>query len=75
MKNCIEISLWKNVEYKNVKFFDIFSFFYYWGKNVEIYEMTLKSTSATKTFDIFSFLKNEFDIFSFLKFEFDIFSF
>ena len=37
--------------------------------------MTLKSSSATKTLDIFSFLKNEFDIFSFLKFEFDIFSF
>ena len=37
--------------------------------------MTLKSSSATKTFDIFSFLKFEFDIFSFLKFEFDIFSF
>ena len=36
--------------------------------------MTLKSSFATKTFDIFSFLKNEFDIFSFLEFEFDIFS-
>ena len=29
--------------------------------------MTLKSNSATKTFDIFSFLKFEFDIFSFFK--------
>ena len=61
------MSLWKNVEYKNVELFDIFSFFCYWRKNVEWYEMTLKSSSATNTFDIFSFLKNEFDIFFLFK--------
>ena len=54
--------------------FDSFSYFCYGGKNVEWYEMTLKSSSA-KTFYIFSFLDVEFLFFSFLKFEFDNFSF
>ena len=50
-----------------------FFLFLLWRKNVQWYEMALKT--ATKTFDIFSFLKFEFNIFSIFNLEFDIFSF